>query len=680
LKTIVRFAIALIAAMAGGAALADSPAPYGPLSGTVASPTPPTGTWTAPIITVSTCAASPKIDGKLDEPCWKDATHVAGFYRLAGGAPVPEQTEAWLCADKDHLYIAFHCLDSHPEQIRAGQTQRGGSVDEDDWVNVQIDSQNAHRGSSMFWVTARGTQRESLEGGTADNITWAGDWKAAAARTADGWTAEIGIPFALLRYPKGAKTFSIGLGRKLARETTQECWPYIPPAGNQQTTQYLATASGINPPYYAPRPIFLPYFLSSAGDGADHGSRQGMDIKYPITTTMTGVATMHPDFRTIEQDVASINFSYNEQYINDRRPFFAEGRGFFPADDIFYSRRIPEIDGGLKLFGKEGNTVLGFLGTTTHGADGQSDAVLRIRQEFGLLSAVALSMAHNQQAGSPENDAVKLVGDYGWRAGSDSYDLNLTHVPTLIEGRTTGSEDQASVTLNSRPGHPYVSLGAQDIGPGFVNHLGFVPETDLRGSYFSVYQFNQFDKGRIESYEAGADTSAYQHHTGGFFHNDVSVYADATNRSGFLFGLSTDHSQRDIFHDHIDAMNVVWNKKTLFQQGSASVSVGRVEAQSYRFTTISQGISITKAFSFQVQRSMLRLGATSSTQSIATGTYLLNATQTIGSRLVQQGGHSNIFFSFGQHVRSGNDIYLLFGDPNADRTKNVVSLKLIRPM
>ena len=65
--------------------------------------------------------------------------------------------------------------------------------------------------------------------------------------TKDGWTAEISIPFALMRYPKGTKSFGVLLFRRLARETTFECWPYVPPGGDIQEAQYMSDFIGINP-------------------------------------------------------------------------------------------------------------------------------------------------------------------------------------------------------------------------------------------------------------------------------------------------------------------------------------------------------------------------------------------------------------------------------------------------
>ena len=95
---------------------------------------------------------------------------------------------------------------------------------------------------------------------------------------------------------------------------------------------------------------------------------------------------------------------------------------------------------------------------------------------------------------------------------------------------------------------------------------------------------------------------------------------------------------------------------------------------------------VSRAFNVQVNYNRLLLGGVSSTQTIVTATYRLTAERTIGARIVNQGGAdqgtglgTNIYFSFGQHVRAGNDIYLLFGDPNSPKTRGKVTLKIIRP-
>jgi hypothetical protein len=40
---------------------------------------------------------------------------------------------------------------------------------------------------------------------------------------------------------------------------------------------------------------------------------------------------------------------------------------------------------------------------------------------------------------------------------------------------------------------------------------------------------------------------------------------------------------------------------------------------------------------------------------------------------------NNLYFAYSQRLTQGMDAFLLIGDPNAERTKNQVTLKLVRP-
>ena len=638
--------------------------------------------WSRARITVAPAAAPPKIDGVLDDACWKTATHAARFYRAGGTAPIAEPTEAWVCADADHLFFAFHCRDAHPNLMRASETQRDSSgVQRDDFINIDIDSQSSRRNLSSFYVTPRGTQQQFLEGGTADNIVWAGDWQAATQRTPDGWTCEISIPFALLRYPRGTKSFGMGLFRKLAREGGVEAWPFLPPEGwingYSNEAQYLNDFTGIAPPFYRTRPIFLPYALASGGEG--NSVREGLDVKYPLSTTLTGVATLFPDFQTVEQDVTDINFSYTEKLLSDRRPFFAEGADFFPGSDLFYSRRIGQINGGLKVAGKQGATTVGLLSTLASGDVSQTATVLHLNQDVGLLSRATLDFVSDIQHGEASNQTAKFEGVYGWQSGPTRYAVQATHSPSWQGGRVMDSADFFQFATTPEPGRLRYTFNFQDIGPDFVSNLGYVPETDLRGESVTVGQSNRFDQGWIESYGAGATLDSYQHHTGGFFHSSVSPYIRAGTRAGQSLSLSFDAGRREQFHDRVGNVSLGWGQKTLYQAGSLSDDFGRQAGQPYNFLALSQGFLLARPFYVQLDVSRLHLGATHATQSIVTTTYRLNAVQSLGGRLVSQDGATDVYFSFGQHVRTGNDIFLLFGDPNSPRTRGKVTLKVVRP-
>src|SRR5690606_35197000 len=89
-----------------------------------------------------------------------------------------------------------------------------------------------------------------------------------------------------------------------------------------------------------------PYFNDNHFNG-----NIGGDIKYGITSDLTLTATINPDFGQVEADPAVINLSANENFFNERRPFFLEGSDIFQFGRTstfstmgnpitFYSRRI----------------------------------------------------------------------------------------------------------------------------------------------------------------------------------------------------------------------------------------------------------------------------------------------------------------------------------------------------
>jgi hypothetical protein len=645
--------------------------------GAIPNPSIPVGPWKRVDYVLARAESEPKIDGILDDECWKTATHAPAFFRFQSPEPIHEQTEAWMCASRTHLFIGIHCKDSHPELIRQHETQREGDLSHDDWVGLAIDSQGTHRNVSQFEVSARGTQVTQLEGATADNLTWAGEWKAATHRVEDGWTAEISIPFSILRYPKNTKEIGIALIRVLARETNAEIWPYVPPEGNNNPLPFLSEFSGINPPKFAPRWVVLPYVLGVAGPQSTLTG--GVDLKYPVSTTLTGVGTLFPDFRTVEQAVSDLSFSYTEKYVPDRRPFFVEGSNYLQDSFLFYSQRIPFVDEGAKLVGKEGNTTISALATNTSQAGGQTAAMANVAQDLGLFSQVGAAVLSNDSGGQPSNQLARFFGQYGSMQGARQ---------NTIQGNVTGSWLQGSspdkndwVQVSSYAGHGTLGGSAfyTETGPGFVNQLGLVPEVDLRGTGFSLSQYDNLDRGKLETYQVSLAGSTYRHMTDGFFHDDMSLNSMVMVRSGWAYEFDLDAGKYEPYVDNTVTTAVSWNQKTLLQQGRLALQVGHREDQPYQFLSLTQGILVSKPFSLQLAAGYEKLDGAANTQTILTGTYRLNSMETIGGRLLQQNGDVDVYLSYGRKVLKGTDVFVLIGDPNSPRTKGQVILKLVWP-
>ncbi|HEX5324969.1 MAG TPA: DUF5916 domain-containing protein [Capsulimonadaceae bacterium] len=651
---------------------------WGDVAPTHAQPMGPGATstvWKREEISIPLCSKPPKIDGALDDDCWKNTAHAEQFFRFT--SPVVQQTEAWITADSSHLYVAFRCMDSDPRAIRAMETQRNGNTWVDDYVCVDIDSQNERHSFSQFIVTARGTQNENLEGGTADNITWAGDWHAATQRDKDGWTCEVSIPFALLRYPRGSRSFGIQLERKLARETTSEFWPDRPSASQTNPVEYFGELTDIDPVFYRPQPIFLPYTLVSAGEG--NSTKAGLDIKYPLTSGLTGLATFHPDFGTVEQSVTGISFSYSQKFIQDQRPFFAEGSGFFPYSDIFYSPSISNVDAGLKVTGKEGATSIGALSTVTNGAAFQRASVLSLQHDLNPLSNLEFDFAGDDQAGLQSNQVIKTQARYGWHAGQDQWNTTFTHSQSWLGGGTQGGQEFYQLQWSGKRGHPSLGWQYNAIAPNFDSDLGFVPYENLKGMNFNFSQNNTFDKGYWQHYSLFGTYLRQNHWTGGFFraNESASLYANTHNGNGLYLGIS--QGRFEDFHDHVNEYYIEWSNNSSYGSGNIDYQKGAQDGQGYEWWSVSQGYGFNRKFSVNFNYNWQKLGSTITTQGIYTPLYKLTADKAIGGRIVTQNSDTDIFLSFAQKVRAGSDIFVLFGDPNSPRTRGLIQLKVVSP-
>lgn len=650
-----------------------------------------------------TTKTPPKIDGDLSDACWKSAFKAGEFVRFSGSAPIVEQTDARVITDGATLYVAFECHDEHPELMRASETQRGSSaVEGDDHVTVVIDSQNLRRGASTFSVNALGTQVEHLEGGTAGNITWAGDWRAASKPLPDGkgWSCELAIPFSLLRHPARARAFGLQLARSLNREGNQMIWPALPPEGQSFSgrTQFLPELRLAQPmPDQRPPTVILPYSLATAsGDSAR--ARQGVDIKYPFSTTVTGLLAVNPDFQTIEQDVASVNFSYNEQFVPDRRPFFAEGNEFLPIGEIFYSRRISQFDQGLKVVGREGATSVGLV--TAQSQTGERDrmsSAVAVRRAIGLFSEFSVSAASDNRAGSLSNRVARASGNYGWVDGDRRNSLSYARDQSWQGGLAKGGSGDLSFNSRATPGKLRYRLSQSFLSEDFISDLGLVQDRNRKGWSASTGVFNQLDRGRLLSYDVDFDYFSFKRMTTGeFFLESVSLDTTVQTRDGFGLTINLDEGRRQqdtatYYHDRLAGGGFSWNQRTLFQGGGLRYRSGMQGGQPTRTMSIAQGFLVSKPFSVRASYNQQDRGGVTTRQTIATGTYRLDSLRALSARLLSQNGTgnaanvgaqtgTNLYFAYSQRSRKGTDFFLLLGDPNSGNTRSQITTKITRPL
>src|SRR5262245_26109221 len=150
----------------------------------------------------------PTIDGRLDDPAWKNAARITEFVqrRPLDGAPASEPTDVFVAYDSERIYFGIHAHYSEASLMRANRVDRD-QIWEDDRVSVIFDPFRDQQRGYRLAVNGYGVQGDALIGNTVGQTTAAaiGDtsWNvlfaSAGVISEDGWTAELAVPFKSLR-------------------------------------------------------------------------------------------------------------------------------------------------------------------------------------------------------------------------------------------------------------------------------------------------------------------------------------------------------------------------------------------------------------------------------------------------------------------------------------------------
>ena len=316
------------------------------------------------------------LDAKLDEAAWQSAQPITEFKQIDPdeGRPASQRTEVRFLFDDDALYIGAKMYDSEGAKgVTTRLVRRDDSFDSD-YFEIVIDGYHDHLSRAFFDVNPSGSKNDNIGIGTSccDN-SWDPVWEAATHIDADGWTAEIRIPFSQLRFSRDSiQTWGLQVRRFLKRRDEQDQWAFWgkTEAGGPSRFGHL---EGLRIPGASSHVEMLPYVVSKAASLATSPGdpfnsrgrptmRAGVDLKDRLTSNLTLDATINPDFGQVEVDPAVLNLSAFETFFPEKRPFFVEGAQIFNFGGFscnfcsnaegmssFYSRRVGRAPTGASL-------------------------------------------------------------------------------------------------------------------------------------------------------------------------------------------------------------------------------------------------------------------------------------------------------------------------------------------
>ena len=241
-----------------------------------------------------------------------------------------------------------------------------------DWVNIHLDTFNDRRRAFAIAVNPLGFQGDWIEVEGSSFSEWDGTFDSSGKILEDGWSIEVRIPFATLRYPGlEEQSWGLSLSRLYGRADMQDS-PWNRDRDLACNLCQMATLTGIrdiersrsveiNPTLVA-RGVSVRPDLAAAFAKATGELEPGGNIKVGVSRGLTLDGTINPDFSQIEADAGQLALNSRfALFFPEKRPFFLESGDVFqvriplqgqdpgfwqPPTSLIYTRRIVDPDGG----------------------------------------------------------------------------------------------------------------------------------------------------------------------------------------------------------------------------------------------------------------------------------------------------------------------------------------------
>jgi len=317
------------------------------------------------------------IDGHLDDAAWSQATPITQLVKFApteGGEP-PGPTEVRFVYDDEALYIGVHMEHGRPVRYRWAPRE---DLNQDDQIGIFLDTFREEFAGYVFYFNPIGVQQDLRVNSERWNFYWDAVLESKGTVDGTGWTLEVAIPFASLKYPAGTGPQEWGLF--VQRIDIDDMSTYSFPETERGAAALFAGAEPLRlePPPRGSGLEIVPSITAiqqssreapgepmtwTGFDKPLEAFRPSLDLRFGITPNIGFTGTVNPDFSQVENDETPIELNQRFAfYFEERRPFFLDGADLFEdRAGLLYSRSIVEPVGGIKVGGKEGPISIGIL-------------------------------------------------------------------------------------------------------------------------------------------------------------------------------------------------------------------------------------------------------------------------------------------------------------------------------
>jgi len=555
------------------------------------------------------------VDGLLNETVWAKAPSVREFVQFEpeNGKPASLSTTVKILYDDHYFYVGYNCYDPEPEKIAARITKRDGSMGYDDVVSVWLDTFHDKRSCYVFATNLLGTQADGRisDNGKVTDMTWDGIWKSAAQRTETGWSAEIAIDLNSLKYRPGrSRTWGFNVGRIVPR-LLELCYWAGPLESPYRISQH-GSLTGLDLEEAKKKAQIIPHVIGKAEENKKSEIEGGLDLRYAFSQMLSGHLTVNPDFATVEADQEQINLTRFELHLPEKRNFFLEGSEIYEQRiRLFYSRRIGDIYGGLKIYGKTGPFEFSGMSvqTSENESTGEGSAnftVFRLKRDVLKSSTVGLLAANKWIDG-------KNRGTVG--ADTALYFSNTFRFTAQL-ALSYGEANRDNIAFFLRPSYDsatfHIHLRYTHLGKNFgenANYVGFIRDDNRRELDSAISKIFWLKKGGVDRIGYDSNYNVYWGMDGTLrsWKIDQELSMDFKNK----FSMEAEHTQEyklyeKEFRNNQTSLMVGYNTRE-WQSVSFTYSFGRNFDSDFSLYEGKLNYKVTKGLSLEYAFTRLNL-------------------------------------------------------------------------
>jgi hypothetical protein len=550
--------------------------------------------------------SAPVLDGVLDDSVWQQAEPITDFRQIRpsdGGEP-SEATEVYVIYTADALYIGARMGDSEPELIAAPTIRHGQGLGPDDRLVVILDPFNQGRTGYRFETNLNAVRHDALyQNITSFSADWSTIWDVKTSRDANGWNAEIEIPFKSLPFDPRVTTWGFNFGRGIRRRGEEMAWVSYNRTYNPSILGEMTGMQGMNQGVGLD---VVPSFSTTqskryATNVTSRDEQPSLDAFYRLTPSLNAALTINTDFSATEVDNRQVNLTRFNLFFPEKRDFFLNDSDLFQFGNIgntgnnavsqasrqnarpYFSRKLGLSATGAPVDINYGARISGRVGRWNIGT-------LAIRQEeFGAVEAQDLfigrfsanvldgsnigfiltdgnpgSNVDNRVIGTDFNYVNNRLGNGraleadAWYQQSDTPGLNGDNAAFGIGVRLPNSTGWRG------------GVAFKEVQKNFNPAMGYINRTDIR-DYAGDFGFTRFFTGGIlQTVFSGIDFTRTNNISGGL-QSEIAqfrlVEAETNTRDFLQVGYTRNHE-------------VVAAPFTLYSEPGRSV---RVTPGDYRF-------------------------------------------------------------------------------------------------